>query len=133
MAIYNLIEYSDNYSGTTASLWQYHKDQSKGPITDSNRFKFKGSFLGNINEDGIINAEIAVTLKYFSKFWKTIEIFLINCKVNLILTWSANCVISEGNRGTTFAIAHTKVYVLVVTLSANDYAKLLQQLKSGLK
>ena len=74
------------------------------------------------NEDGIINAEIAVTLKYLSKFWKTIEIFLINYKVNLILIWSANCVISERNRGATFAITHTKVYVPVVTLSTNDNA-----------
>ena len=74
------------------------------------------------NKDGIINAEIAVTLKYLSKFWKTIEIFLINYKVNLILIWSANCVISEGNRGATFAITHTKVYVPVVTLSTNDNA-----------
>ena len=51
----------------------------------------------------------------------------------MILTWSANCVISEGNRATTFAITDTKLYVLVVTLSTQNNTKLLQQLKSGFR
>ena len=55
------------------------------------------------------------------------KIGLINCEINLILTWSANRVISEGNRVTTFAITDTKLYVLVVTLSTQDNTKLLQQ------
>ena len=60
---------------------------------------------------------------------------LIKFEINLILTWSANCVISNAaaNQETTFAITDTKVYVPVVTLSAQDNAKLLQQLKSGFK
>ena len=60
---------------------------------------------------------------------------LINCEINLILAWSANCVISNAtnNQATTFAITDTKLYVPVVTLSAQDNAELLQQLKSGLK
>ena len=57
--------------------------------------------------------------------------YLINCEVNLILTWSANCVIPEGNRQTNFAMTDTKLYVPVVTLSTQDNSKLLQQLKSG--
>ena len=56
---------------------------------------------------------------------------LINCGINLILTWSANCVISGMNRAKTFAITNRKRYVSVVTLSTQDNAKLLQQLKSG--
>ena len=60
---------------------------------------------------------------------------LINCEINIILTWSENCVISNSaaNQGTTFAITGTKLYVPVVTLSTQYNAKLLQQLKSGLK
>ena len=50
MPMYNLIEYSDNYSRTTGTLWQYHKNDPKDPITESNSFKF------NTNDQGIINA-----------------------------------------------------------------------------
>ena len=58
---------------------------------------------------------------------------LVNCEINLILTWLANCITSEGNRVTTFAITDTKIYAPVVTLSTQDNTKLLQQLKSGFK
>ena len=57
----------------------------------------------------------------------------INCEINLMVTWSANCVISEGDRVTTFPITETKLDLPVVTLSTNDNTKLLQQLKSGFK
>ena len=71
-------------------------------------------------------------LKYLSNFLKTLEISLINCEINRILTWSANCVIAEVNI-TYFAITDTKPYVPVVTLSTNGNGKLLDQLKSGFK
>ena len=60
---------------------------------------------------------------------------LINCEINLITTWSANCIISNAaaNQDTTFPITDTKLYVPVLTLSTDDDAKLLQQLKSGFK
>ena len=61
---------------------------------------------------------------------------LINCKVNLILNWSANCVIvytDVANQGATFTITETKLYVPVVTLSTQDNAKLLTRLKAGFK
>ena len=61
---------------------------------------------------------------------------LINSEVNLILTWSANCIIvstNVANQNATFGIADTKLYVPVVILSTQDNAKLLQQLKSGIK
>ena len=57
----------------------------------------------------------------------------INCEINLILTCSANCVISEVARVTTCAITDTRLYVQVVTLSPNDNAELLQQSKPGFK
>ena len=76
-----------------------------------------------------------IPLKYLSNFWRALEMPLINCEINLILTWSANCVISSAavNQATTFAITDTKLYVSVVTLSTDDNAKLSQQLKSGFK
>ena len=54
-----------------------------------------------------------VPLKYLSSFWRTFEMPLINCEINLILTWSANCVISNApaNQATTSAITDTKLYV----------------------
>ena len=59
-------------------------------------------------------------LKYLSRFWRTFERPLINCKLNLILTWTANCVMvstSNANQGATFAITKAKLCVPVVTLS----------------
>ena len=58
---------------------------------------------------------------------------LINCEVNLILTWSSTCVISSATGEAKFKITDAKHYVAVVTLSTQDNAKLLQQLKSGFK
>ena len=53
--------------------------------TDS--FNFKTKITGHTNNDGIINVEIMVPLKYLSNFWRTLEMPLINCEVELILTW----------------------------------------------
>ena len=61
--------------------------------------------------------------------WRTLEMQLINCEVNLILNWSRDCFIANS----TGAGTETKLYVMVVTLSTKDNAKLLQQLKSGFK
>ena len=72
-------------------------------------------------------------LKYWSKFWRALEISLINSEINFILTWSGNCVIiytNNANQNPTFEITETKLYVPVVTLSTQDNAKLLPQLKS---
>ena len=77
-----------------------------------------------------------VPLKYLSNFWRTLEMPLINCEVELILNWSANCVIiytNVNNQVPTFTITETNLYVPVVTLSTQDNTKLLPQLKSGFK
>ena len=74
-----------------------------------------------------------VPLKYLSNFWRTLEMRLINCEVNLILTWSSTCVITNSNGEERFAITYTRLYVPVVTLSTQENTKLLQQLKSGFK
>ena len=72
-------------------------------------------------------------LKYLSNFWRTLEMPLINCEVNLILTWSSTCVITESNGAGRFEITDTKLYVPVVTLSTQENTKFFQQLKSGFK
>ena len=58
---------------------------------------------------------------------------LINCEINLILTWSSTCVITNSTGAGTFEMRDTKLYVSVVTLSTQDNSKLLEQLKSGVK
>ena len=63
------------------------------------------------------NAEIAVPLNYLRNFWRTLEMPLNNCEINLMLTWSSTCVITNFTDAGTFAITDTKLYVLVVTLS----------------
>ena len=74
-----------------------------------------------------------MSLKSLNHFWGTGKMTLINCEINLILTWSADWVIFEVEWITTFAITDTKRYVPVVTLSSQDNAKLLHQLKIGFK
>ena len=78
------------------------------------------------------DAEIRVLLKYLSSFWRTHEMPLINCKINQTLILSEKCFLVAGtvaNQVPTFTITDTKLYVPVVTLSTQDNAKLLQQLK----
>ena len=143
MPMYNLIEYSDNYSKGSGTLWQYCKDIpaidnndaivnfAENNLTDS--FIFKIKMTSQTGDDGIKNVEIMVPLKYFCR---TLEMPLINCETNLILTWSTNCVIvstNVANQNTALKITDTKLYVPVVTLSTQDNSKLLQQLKSGFK
>ena len=146
MPMYNLIEYSDNYAKTTGSLWQYCKNIparnanneiiifAENNTTDS--FKFKAKITGQTGNDGTKDVEIMVPLKYLSNFWRTLEMPLIHCEVNLILTRSSNCVLiatAIQNQAATFEITDTKLYVPVVTLSTQENTKFLQQLKSGFK
>ena len=102
MSMYNFIEYSDSYSKTSGSLWQYCKDipavNNAGDIVDFNganatdSFNFKTKITGQTDNNGRIdNVEIMVPLKYLSNFWRTLEMPLINCEVNLILTWFEIC------------------------------------------
>ena len=147
MPMYNLIEYSDNYAKTSGRLWQYCKDIP--PVNNNNNaivgftgsnitnsFNFKAKITSETGDDETKNVEIMVPLKYLSNFWRTSEMPLINCEVNLILIWSSTCVIvstNNANQSATFTITNTRLYVPVVTLSTQENAKLLQQLKSGFK
>ena len=144
MPMYNLIEYCDNYAKSTGSLWKYSKDMPAQNNNDeiieftannpTDSFNFKAKFTGRTGDDGTKNVEIMVPLKYLSNFWRTLEMPLINCEVNLILTCSSTCVLiatNPPNQNATFAINDTKLYVPVVTLSTQENTKFVQQLKSG--
>ena len=131
MPMYNLIEYSDNYSKTSGSLWQYCKDipavNNNGDIVnfngdnDTDSFNFKAKITGETNDDGEINdVEIMVPLKYLSNFWRTLEMPLISCEIILIFTWSENHIVvctDVANQGAIFAITETTLFVPVATLS----------------
>ena len=122
---------------------QYCQDvpavKNNGDIVDFNgaiatgSCNFKTKMTGQADNNGIMNVEIMVPLKYLRNFWRTLAMPLINCEVNLILTWPAICVIiytDIANQIPTVTITETNLYVLVVTLSTQDNAKLLPQLKS---
>ena len=133
--IYNLIEYSNNFSKIFGSLWQYYRDipavNNNGEIVDfaldrrTDSFNFKVKITGQTVDNGTKGFGIMVQLKYLSNFWRTLE-----------MPWSANCVkvsADIANQGAIFAITETKLYVPVATLSTQDIEKLLQQLNSGFK
>ena len=119
---------------TSGSLWQYYKGDPDEKIASFESFKSKIKIAGKTPNDGNTkDVEVIVLLKFLINFWRTLEMPLINCEVNLILTWSKDCVITNSEGEGKFAITETKLYVPVVTLSTQDNAKLLQQLKSGFK
>ena len=99
--MYNLLEYSKNYRKTTGSLWNYYKDEPIYPLSpNSESFRYKTSITGNTYNTGAGEAgydaskvgknetEVVIPLKHSSNFWRSSNILLINCKVELILTWS---------------------------------------------
>ena len=81
-----------------------------------------------IHKTVIVNAEKIVFLKYLSHFWRTLQILLVNCEINLTLTCSKDCIHFEVGRVTTFAITDRKHYVPDKTLSIQNNAKVLQKL-----
>ena len=178
--MYNFLDYSKNYRKTTGSLWNYYRDEpniypdnnyNQNSITNSESFKYKTSITGktsNENQENNENTEqentktkkiieIVVPLKQLSNFWRTIEMLLINCEIELILTWSENCVLTDNTTHTardadpdanppaqareridastnaTFKITDTKLHVPIVTLSTKNDKKILEQLKSVFK
>ena len=137
MAMYNLHEYSKNYRKTTGSLWNYCRDEPNSStdndnithlILNSESFDYKANFV----ENGDI--KIVIPLKHLINFWRNLNIPLIICEVELILTWFKNCVlINKSTRdadynanpivyeidnpeNAIFQITDTKLYVPVVTL-----------------
>ena len=101
MPMYNLIEYSDNYQDSSATLYQYKRDElpednavADLTVDNSDSFKYKIKLLGNINQlaadaarIGRLNVKVVVPLKYLSNFFRSLEMPLINCEIKLNLTW----------------------------------------------
>ena len=106
MLIYDLTEYSNNYLKTPGSLWQYHKDELSldntnvvhftGTDYNSRLIKCRERITGKTDANSRKNVKILTSLKYLSKFWRTLEMPLITCEMNFILTWSANCVTASN-------------------------------------
>ena len=131
-------------------MWNYYRDEPSNHLsTNSESFKYKTNITGNTynlgdseadydaNKVGKNKTEVVIPLKHLSNFWRAWNIPLINCEVELILTWSKNCVLADmtvdaatdpatvAPSGATFQITDTKLYVPVVTLSKENDIKLL--------
>ena len=127
----NLIEYSDNCSETSGSLWQFKRDEitHNADVTNDNNassFKYKAKLIGNTENKGTKNGvKIAVPLNYLSNFWRSLEMPLINCKVELSLKWIENCILTTAANANKaiFKITGAKLYVPIVTLSIEDNSK----------
>ena len=100
MPMYNLLEYSKNYKKTTGSLWNYYRDEPSNPLSsNSESFKYNTSITGNTynigvgengydaNKVGKNEAKIVLSLKYLNNFWRSLNISLLNCEIELILNW----------------------------------------------
>ena len=156
MPMYNVLEYSKNYEKTSGSLFNYFRDEPKErtigagnnainiSIRNSKSFDYKTEITGSLDvgEDEKDDVTIAKPLKYLGNFWRSLDIPLINCEITLILSWYKECVlVGRAFRGqpvaainsptsAKFEITDCKLYVPVVTLSAENDNKLLEQLKS---
>ena len=124
MPMYNLIEYSNNYSKTSGRLQQYYRDEPflddnnaianfPAPNNNSASFKFKQKITREIGAGRTKQVEIIKSLKYLSFFWRTLEMSLINCEIKLILTWSDQWVLSNDAKAITFAITDINWYNLI--------------------
>ena len=141
MSMYNLIEYLDNYQDSSATLYQYKRDESPeddavADLTADNpsSFKYKINLLGNpvdANNVARRNVKVVVPLKYLSNFFRSLEMPLINCKIKVNLTWKKECVLSTGAGEAVFIINDTKLYVPVVTLSKEDNKDFIEQQNKG--
>ena len=146
MPMYNLIEYSDNYQDSSATLYLYKRDEppeddAVADLTANNSdfLKYKIKLSGNVTEvagdaaAGVrkLNVKVVVPLNYLNNFFRSLEMPLINCKIKLNLTWKKECVLSTGDDEAVFIINDTKLYVPVVTLSKEDNKDFIEQQNKG--
>ena len=157
--MYNLLEYSKNYEKTSGSLFNYYRDEPSEitigagnnainiSIRNSKSFDYKTEITGSLDagEDGKEDVKIAISLKYLGNFWRTLDIPLINCEITLVLSWyKERVLVGRAHRGPPAAAINSptdakfektacKLYVPIVTLSAENDNKLLKQLKSGFR
>ena len=130
VSMYNLIEYSDNYSDTSGSLWKFKRDE--GPannadltIDNSESFKYEAALLGKAKyfadqKRSVKDTKIVVPLNYLSKFWRSLEMPLINWKVYLELNWIEGCILSSVGNSAKFGITDARLRVPINTWSNKD-------------
>ena len=152
MNMCNLIEYSDSYSDSTASLYQFKRQEPLAnnadlTVDDSSSFKYQSDLLGTTETqiDAGANpsipqahrlwrsAQIIVPLKYISSFFKSLELSLINIELYIQLNYTKNSVISTAAGDSTFKITKIELYVPVITLKTEDNNKLNQLLDTEFK
>ena len=146
MPMHNLIEYSDNYQDSSATLYQYKRDEPPANLANnlatdtSSSFKYKVNLLGNPVADNNVarlNVKIVVSLKYLSNFFRSLGMPLINCKIKLNLTWKKECVLSTDNDADADNAANNPVFIIndvpVVTLSKEDNKDFIEQQNKGFK
>ena len=144
MAMHNLLEYSKNYKKTTGSLWNYCRDEPSNPLScNSKSFKYKTSITGktynisageegyDANKVGKNQTEVVTPLKHLINFWRSLNIPLITCEIELILTLNNPAIVPPAELE--FKITDRKLYVTVVTLSKENDIKYLEQLKPRFK
>ena len=176
MSMYNLLEYGDNYCITKGSLQNYYRDEVSDNANENNEnnadnyrinnktitsksFKCKTKIIRNTptdNNNNTTDAEVVVPLKYLSNIWRSFDLPLINCEIELDVKWTKNCVISEIYKTpevpvnpnanprnpliqatvkttTKFQVNNAKLQVLAVTLSINNNIKFLENIGKDLK
>ena len=144
MPMYNLIEFSDTYSDTSGSLWQFKRNEVPAnnadlTINDSQLFKYQAALVGKKStnaKDGdsfVEDTKIVVPLKYLSNFWGSLEMPLINCKVYLELNWIEDCILSSARNAAKFKITDARLRVSIVTFSTKDCVNLTKQFSEGFK
>ena len=141
MPMYNLLEYSDNYQNSTGSLYQFKRDEPPNNNADvgnnTTSLVYKSKIIKGTDNNNVNNVKLAVPLKYVSNFFRSLEMPLVNCKIDLELFWHKDCMISSvnaaANHVVSFMITDTELYVPAVTLSTKDNTNLTKQSNEGFK
>ena len=141
MPMYNLLEYSNNYQDSIGSLYQFKRDEPPDDNADvannTSSLVYKSKLTSGNDDNNVNNVKLVVPLKYVSSFFRSLEMPLVNCKIDLELTWHKDCMISRVNAAAgqvvSFMITNPKLYVPVVILSTKDNNNLATQLNDGFK
>ena len=139
--MYNLLEYFDNYQNSTGSLYQFKRDEPPDDNADvannTSSLVYISKLMNGTGDNNVNNVKLVLPLKYVGSFFRSLEMPLVNCKIDLELTWHKDCMISSVNAAAgqvvSFMITNAKLYVPVVTLSTKGNNNLTKQLNDGFK
>ena len=141
MPMYNLLKYSDNQQDSTGSLYQFKRDEppddNANVANNTSSLVYKSKLISGTDDNNVNNVKLVVPLKYVSDFFRSLEMPLVNCKIDLELTWHKDCMISSADAAAgqvvSFMITNTKLHVPIATLSTTDNNNLTKQLNDGFK